>query len=176
MPQPFPVVPQDQELGAEISARLVNLTPHVVRLLERKPGGGFYLLADLEPSGTVARVQMTLGQRIHAPLGLLDADITPGGLGLDVRTASEFGQVIDLPPLNAVSEFVASPSGTPGAAVLMTRPPERQPRYIVSTLVAQALRGQGRWDVYSPGTSPDDIQRGPDGQIYGVYALEQAPQ
>lgn len=174
MNQTFPVVPQDQELGAEIAARLINLTPHVVRLLERD-GDGFRLLAVLEPQPIPARVQMQLGVRIPNPLGLLDADVTPGGLGFETRKESQPDMVTGLPPLHAGTESVPTGSSS-GAMMEVTRPPERQPRYIVSTLVAQALRGQGRWDVFSPGTGPDDIQRGPDGQVYGVYALEQAPQ
>lgn len=170
----FPVVPQDQELGAEIAARLVNLTPHVVRLLERD-GDGFRLLAVLEPHPFPARVGMSLGARIPNPLGLLDADVTPGGLGFETRAPSLPGMVTGLPPLRSRTESVPTGSSS-GASMEVVRPDERQPRYIVSTLVAQALRGQGRWDVYSPGTGPDDVQRGPDGQVYGVYALEQAPQ
>lgn len=171
----FPNIPEDRETGARLMARFVNLTPHTIRLLERRPGGGFVLLADLKPSGTVARVTMRLGRQLANPSGLLDADVTPAGVGFVTRAASEPGEVTGLPPLGARVEAVPTGSSS-GARMEVVAPPERQPRYIVSTLVAQALRGQGSWDVYSPGTGPEDMQRGPDGQIYGVYALEQAPQ
>lgn len=169
----FPVVPEDQELGAELAARFVNLTPHTVRLLERVPGGGFTLLADLPPAKESARVSMRLGRQLANPTGLLDADVTPASLGFVTRTASDFGAVTGLPPPHARTDSV--PTGSSSGA-MMEVPAQRQPLYIVSTLVAQALRGQGRQDVFSPGTGPEDVQRGPDGQVYGLYALEMAPQ
>lgn len=167
----YPVVPEDQDRGAEIRCRFVNLTPHVVRLLARKPGGGFTLLADLAPSGHVARVEMALAQSLD--WRQMDSAMHYlRGTGFQVRGPSTPGRVFNLPPPQARTEYV--PTGSSSGA-RMEVVAQSQPQYVVSTMVAQALRGHGRRDVYSPGTGPEDVERGPDGQIYGVYALEQAP-
>ena len=48
--------------------------------------------------------------------------------------------------------------------------------YLVSALVAQRLEGQGRRDVVSPGTGPNDGAIRENGQIIAVTRLIQAPQ
>jgi hypothetical protein len=162
-PQQYPVLPHDEELGAELSARIHNLTPHVVRLLARAPNGGLRLVAVLEPYPVPARVTMTPG----IALGLLSwvLDEPPG---LTVRSCSTPGAVTGLPE-RATVDVPA------GHGVVSRRPASPVRLYLVSALVAQALRGQGRDDVVTVGKGPNDLER-KDGQVWGTYVLEQVPQ
>lgn len=148
----------DPEIEAEIRARIVNLTPHVVRLLVRKHDGTAGVLAVLDPAPVPARVEMAPGVAINQF----------GWTRLSLRTAPVPGDVVGLPPRAAAD--------VPAGNGLMAVPPSNPVRlYIVSAIVAQALRGRGRDDVFTVGTGPRDIERR-DGQVWGTYALEQVPQ
>jgi hypothetical protein len=157
--QTYPALPADEELGADLDTRIHNLTPHVVRLLARELGGGFSLLAVLPPAEMPARVVMTSGERLP---------LLGWATGLTVRACSIPGEITGLPE-RATVDVPA------GHGVMEVRPNTPRRFYLVSSLVAQALRGQGRDDVFTVGTGPGDLER-KDGQVWGTYALEQAPQ
>lgn len=100
---------------------LLNLTPHRITVLDRD---GKTVLAEIEPSGKIARVAVTRRETglIHIRGTIGEVDI-PGNSIPVYR--SEYGSVEGLPA------------------------PQRGIIYVVSTLVRQACGG--RLDVMSPG-------------------------
>lgn len=76
------------------------------------------------------------------------------------------------------SRLVGSKGGvwikTPSMGSVVGLPePEEGVGYIVSRMVAEALKGTGRQDVYCPGTNPEDVVRNKEGQIEAVKCFYQ---
>ena len=116
--------------------RLINLTPHAVKLFA---ADGVTLLQEIPgpPKGGEARVK-------EEP-GVQDGMF----MGVAVMTSPTVGEVINLPP------------------------PEEGTFYLVSAIVASAVRG--RPDVLRPGTGPADAcVRNEAGHVVGVTRLIRA--
>ena len=116
--------------------RLINLTPHAVKLYA---ADGVTLIQEIPgpPKGGEARVTEVPGRQ--------DGEF----LGVAIYSPPTVGEVINLPP------------------------PEEGTFYLVSAVVAAAVRG--RADVLRPGTGPADAcVRNEAGQVVGVTRLIRA--
>lgn len=62
----------------------------------------------------------------------------------------------------------------PSMGVVVGLPePQEGVGFVVSRMVAEALRSSGRKDIYCPGTNPEDVIRNKEGQIEAVKCFYQ---
>jgi hypothetical protein len=119
---------------------IINLTPHAVRILA---DDGKTVLADVVPSGAIARVASTRNE-----IGCIPISNDAPAILARVTTAA-------IPVYGTMyGEVTGLPLSQPGVI------------YVVSALVRQAVRH--RRDVMSPG----ELVRGADGQPIGCKGLD----
>lgn len=136
---------QDKQSSNSTMATLVNLMPHSLHLYNKDPATGAAeekpYLA-IPPTGTIPRLSES------KQVAQVDVIHPETGLVVPVTTCSiAFGAVENMP------------EPVPGTI------------YVVSMLVKDALKAQGRTDVMSPASGPGDAVRNPAGQIVGACAL-----
>jgi len=146
------------------SVKFVNLTSHEIKIV----GEDGEVKLAIPPSGRVARVktkQKVVGHLNDIPV---------------VKT--EFGEVmIDDKPFNDgdtficnnCKHFISNFGECAGSTVRPIGQCEHQEPidyYIVSSLVAQALRGRN--DIIAPDTSPNNVVRDENGNIIGVKRFQ----
>ena len=113
--------------------RIINLTPHVIRVITSQGVVEF-------PSEGTARVSQT--NKTLAPVHATGAD---GVVNAIPVARPEYGEVTGLPA------------------------PEEGTIVVVSTMIADAMRGSGRADIYVPDSGADAVREA--GQVVAVRRL-----
>ena len=122
--------------------RLINLTPHTITF---QPSSTFKNhLLEIEPSGTVARVEME--EKTLCETGLkTEVSGKSAWYGIEVYVVAQTPKAVNIPE------------------------PQQGVGYIVSGVVLEALKGSGRTDVFAPNTNK--AQRNEQGHIVSVPGL-----